>query len=80
MVLIIDLPWILSSVMSFILTFLDPVVASKIKFIKEEDLIKHIDKTNLPEIFGGDLKYEYEYIPPTNYELDKLKELKESLN
>jgi len=58
-------PWVFSSVWAIIKGWIDPVVASKISFTKnEKDLIKFIDSDQIPKDMGGTSDFEYEYIRP----------------
>lgn len=53
-VYIFNAPWIFSTVWNIIKRFLDPVVASKIRFIKGvEELTQYIDMDNIPKALGG---------------------------
>lgn len=48
-------PWIFSPIWNIVKNWLDPIVASKIKFTKSvKDLSEHIDLDQLPEYLGGE--------------------------
>lgn len=71
-------PWVFSSVWAIIKGWIDPVVASKISFTKnEKDLLKFIDSDQIPKSLGGTSRFEYEWIAPKEGEssfLDKTEE------
>ncbi|KAI5289933.1 hypothetical protein KEM54_002856 [Ascosphaera aggregata] len=63
-VLVHKAPWIFSSAWSLIKGWLDPVVASKVHFTKEdEELLEFIPKHNLLKELGGENQSEYRYTP-----------------
>ena len=54
---------------------MDPVVASKIHFTKNnEELAKYVPKNQLLKEFGGTSNYEWKYIEPVNGENDLMKD------
>ena len=64
-VLIIHAPFLFYSCWAVIRHWLDPVVESKIHFLKNEnDLIKYIDRNNLPKRLNG-THPDFKYSPPT---------------
>ncbi|PWA01793.1 hypothetical protein BB558_002085 [Smittium angustum] len=71
-------PWFFPAVFKLISPLIDPNVAMKIQFVKnEEGLLKFINKDQLIKIRGGDNNYEYEYIPPNENENIKMANLEE---
>ncbi|GMM30685.1 Csr1 protein [Martiniozyma asiatica (nom. inval.)] len=65
-------PWIFSGIWAIVKKWLDPVVASKINFTKStEDLEKWISKDQLIEELGGNDKYTWEYLEPTDKDNSK---------
>jgi hypothetical protein len=77
--LIVNAPWIFEGCWAIIKQFLDPVVKSKVCFLKSyQELTTFIDADKLPEYFGGSNSYVYEYVPPS--ESDKPLENDELLN
>lgn len=66
MIWIHNAPWIFNAVWKIIKGWLDPVVASKIRFTKgSKDLLKFIDPQFIPAKLGGKDTYKPEYIVPT---------------
>lgn len=60
--LIMNAPWIFWGFWAMIKGLLDPVVASKVKFIKEEELSTYIDPKCIPRDFpGGESPFEFYY-------------------
>lgn len=58
-------PWIFNTIWGVIKGWLDPVVASKISFTKDEkDLAAYIPPENIPKELGGKDDWEYEYVEP----------------
>lgn len=77
-ILIVSAPWIFWGVWKVIKSWLDPVVASKILFIKDkEELFKYIHPDCLPKRLGGNDDYEYKYLPPGPDEDSKLLDTEE---
>lgn len=63
--LVVNAPWAFNTVWSVIKSWLDPVVASKIHFIKNSiELTEYIDPISLPKRLGGN-HTDFEFIPPT---------------
>ncbi|KAJ1965865.1 hypothetical protein H4R35_007028 [Dimargaris xerosporica] len=63
--LIYNAPWIFGSIWRMISPLLDPVVASKINFIRsQEDFAEFIDAANMVDWLGGESQFQYEYIAP----------------
>lgn len=64
-VLIYKAPWIFLAFWNIVKGWLDPDVAAKISFIKnEQELLKFVDKKDVPSCMGGDNTYNGEYIFP----------------
>jgi len=62
--LIVGAPWIFQGCWKIIKQLLDPIVANKIRFLKDKSEIKeYINETDIPECLGGTGKYNFEYIP-----------------
>lgn len=71
-ILIHKAPWIFSSIWALIKGWLDPVVAGKVNFTKNtKELENFIPRQQLMAEFGGEDKYEYEYVPPKENENEK---------
>ncbi|KAI8821459.1 CRAL-TRIO domain-containing protein [Fimicolochytrium jonesii] len=62
--LVVNAPWVFNGCWAIIKPWLDPVVVSKIHFVKVDELPKHIDVAHLPEKLGGKAK-DYAYVPPS---------------
>jgi hypothetical protein len=57
-------PWVFWTIWKLISPLLDPAVASKINFTREnKDLLEFISANSLISSLGGDDMWEYEYIP-----------------
>ncbi|KAF9180918.1 hypothetical protein BGZ49_004941 [Haplosporangium sp. Z 27] len=69
-------PLVFWGVWKIIEPWLDPVVASKIRFCRsDKELVEIIDENHLPNKYdGGKDKYTYEYIAPQEGENDRLKD------
>jgi hypothetical protein len=68
-------PWVFAQVWKIITPLLDPVVASKIHFTKTvQDLKNFIPQEHLIEELGGEYKWKYNYIPPTEEENYRMKD------
>lgn len=66
MIWVHNAPWIFNAVWKIIKGWLDPVVASKIRFTKgEKELGQYIDSKYIPKTLGGSDTYKNEYIPPS---------------
>lgn len=76
-ILIHNAPFVFWGVWKVIEPWLDPVVASKIKFTyKNEELVEMIPAEHLPDTFegAGKDKYKYQYLPPVAGENDLMKD------
>lgn len=62
--LIKDAPWIFSGFWKLVRPLLDPEVARKIVFVKQEELVQYIPKEDLPIEYGGDDPYVFRYFQP----------------
>jgi len=67
---VIDAPWIFHGIFRIIKTFLDPVVAAKIKLINSSEIIKYVHPSMVPKRYvGGCDETEFKYsIDPKNGE------------
>jgi len=74
--LIVNAPWIFNGCWKVIKPLLDPVVSSKVHFIKTEELKDYIDEDQLMKCYGGKNPYEYEYVPPSAEDIEMEKKLK----
>ncbi|RKP03436.1 hypothetical protein CXG81DRAFT_17058 [Caulochytrium protostelioides] len=63
--LIVNAPWVFNSCWAIIKPLLDPVVSSKVKFIKKEQVLEYIDADQLPSSFVGGTGPEWVYTPPS---------------
>lgn len=71
-ILIIHAPFLFYSCWAVIRHWLDPVVESKIHFLKhDDDLTKFIDRHYLPKRLNG-THPDFEYIPPTQHDRDMI--------
>ena len=62
--LIVGAPWIFQGCWKIIKQLLDPIVANKIRFLKDKSEIKeYINETDIPECLGGTGKFNFNYIP-----------------
>ena len=52
-VLIVDLPWILNSIMKIIISFLSPKLRENVSFVKREQLQEYIDPDYIPLYLKG---------------------------
>ncbi|KAG9289417.1 hypothetical protein G9A89_007978 [Geosiphon pyriformis] len=69
-------PWVFQSVWRIISTLLDPVVASKIHFTRDDkDLLEFIEPDHLMSNFGGQDPWEYKYIPSTEEENERMNDV-----
>ncbi|KAF9940950.1 hypothetical protein BGZ65_005600 [Modicella reniformis] len=76
-ILIHNAPLVFWGAWKIIEPWLDPVVASKIKFTyKDQELLEFIPADHLPDSFkeAGQDKYKYEYLPPVPGENDPMKD------
>lgn len=66
-------PWVFSGIWNVIKKWLDPVVASKIRFTKsKKDLLQYFDESQLHLLLGGHLDFEWKYVPPLELDVPKL--------
>lgn len=71
--LIVNAPWTFSAVWNVIKPWLDPVVASKIHFVKNsKELADYIDPAVLPKRLGGN-QLDFQFIPPTDEDEARIK-------
>lgn len=62
--LIVGAPWIFYGCWNIIKKLLDPVVANKVKFIKDiSELKDYIPPENMPSCFGGTSNFTFDFIP-----------------
>lgn len=74
--LVYKAPWIFQGIWNIIKGWLDPVVASKIHFVRNVDqLAEFIDRDKLWKELGGPDAYEYKYIEPIPGEDDLLQDV-----
>ncbi|KAI9140825.1 CRAL-TRIO domain-containing protein [Paraphysoderma sedebokerense] len=70
--LIVEAPWVFNGIFKLIKPLLDPVVMSKIKFIKAAELSQYISASDIPSPLNPnpsntsapDYSYTYQYVPP----------------
>ena len=63
MALIVDAPWFFQGFWKMVRPLLDPVVASKIVFVKRSELNRYIHPLAIPSDFGGEDEFSYFYVP-----------------
>ncbi|KAM3437377.1 hypothetical protein NHJ13734_004637 [Beauveria thailandica] len=77
-ILVHNAPWVFKSIWKIIHGWLDPVVASKVKFTNGRDgvdgITNHIAPDRLIKELGGDLDWEYKYVEPVEGENDLMKD------
>jgi hypothetical protein len=74
-ILIHKAPWIFATVWDIIKNWIDPDVANKISFTRnDKDLLQFIDPDQIAKDLGGAREYEYRYIPPQEGENDLIKD------
>ncbi|OUM59368.1 hypothetical protein PIROE2DRAFT_21250 [Piromyces sp. E2] len=78
--LIVNAPWIFNGCWKIIKPLLDPVVSSKVHFVKTEEMKQYISEDQLMKIYGGTNSFEYNYIPPSQEDIEMEKKLKGSDN
>jgi len=78
--LIVNAPWIFNGCWKVIKPLLDPVVSSKVHFIKTEELKDYINEDQLMKCYGGNNPYDYEYIPPSPEDIELEKKQKDNNN
>ncbi|KAL7750436.1 hypothetical protein RI367_004210 [Sorochytrium milnesiophthora] len=70
--LIVCAPWVFSGIWRMIKPWLDPVVQRKVQFLKDyDDLQQFIDRASIPKAYNGGDPYVYQYMPPTQGEIDQ---------
>jgi hypothetical protein len=70
-VLVYKAPWVFNAVWSIVRGWLDPVVASKVSFVKTVDeLEKFVPRNQIPKELGGDEDWVYTYPEPVAGEND----------
>ncbi|EKG10641.1 Cellular retinaldehyde-binding/triple function [Macrophomina phaseolina MS6] len=68
-VLVYKAPWVFQGIWAIIRGWLDPVVASKVHFVKGADeLSEFVPRANIPKEMGGDEDWTYTYIEPKDNE------------
>jgi len=78
--LIVNAPWIFNGCWKIIKPLLDPVVSSKVHFIKSEELKEYINDDQIMKALGGTNPYDYNYIPPSPEDIEIEKKNKDSNN
>lgn len=74
-VLVHKAPWVFQGIWRIIKGWLDPVVASKVKFTNNETEMEHyIPRDHIPKDLGGTEDWEYKYIDPIPGEDDLMKD------
>ncbi|KAJ2558571.1 phosphatidylinositol transfer protein csr1 [Coemansia sp. RSA 1933] len=65
--------WLFSGIWKVIKGFLDPVSAKRSVIVKDIDALQtFVDRSQVVEEAGGDLPYEFKYLPPTSEENAKM--------
>ncbi|KAJ1552881.1 hypothetical protein HK096_010094, partial [Nowakowskiella sp. JEL0078] len=78
-ILILNAPWVFQGFWNLVRPLLDPVVASKIHFVKAEDLPNFI-QTDIPSTLDPNgTPFEFKYISPSPEEIKRVKSLKNDL-
>ncbi|CAG8476127.1 4157_t:CDS:2 [Racocetra persica] len=68
-------PWVFGGLWKLISPLLDPVVASKIRFTQsEKEILQLIPSKHLITDLGGEDKWEYKYLPPSENENYRMKD------
>ncbi|KND03469.1 uncharacterized protein SPPG_00952 [Spizellomyces punctatus DAOM BR117] len=62
--LVVNAPWIFNGCWTIIRPWLDPVVVSKVHFIKSSELFNYVDEKQIPERLGGS-STNFVYLPPS---------------
>ncbi|KAI8822035.1 phosphatidylinositol transfer protein CSR1 [Fimicolochytrium jonesii] len=73
--LVVNAPWVFNGCWVVIKPWIDPVVVSKIQFVKMDELPDFIDSAKLPQALGGDA-VDYEYIPASEEDEKEFKRLR----
>ncbi|KAI9096625.1 CRAL-TRIO domain-containing protein [Phlyctochytrium arcticum] len=68
--LVVNAPWVFNGCWAVIRPWLDPVVASKVHFVKSNELDKYIDAKNLPEKLGGSAP-DFKFVAATPLEIEE---------
>lgn len=64
--LVLNSPWLFSGCWTLIKPWIDPVTATKVKFIESKKLVDWMDKAHIPKEAGGDLEIDFtKYEAPT---------------
>jgi len=72
-VLVHQAPWVFQGIWSVIKGWLDPVVASKVRFTKNaQDLSQFIDAKHIPKDLGGEEDWTYKYVEAVSGENDRM--------
>lgn len=72
-VLVYKAPWVFNAVWSIVRGWLDPVVASKVSFVKNVDeLEKFVAREHIPKELGGSENWSYTYPEPVPGENDAM--------
>lgn len=71
---IVGAPWIFWTAWKLIKPLLDPVVSSKIFFLKSEELVNHIDRDMLAKCVSPSSTYEYQFTSSNQKKLDQVPE------
>ncbi|KAJ8104666.1 hypothetical protein OPT61_g10634 [Boeremia exigua] len=75
-VLVYKAPWVFNAVWSIVRGWLDPVVASKVSFVKNVDeLEKFVPRSQIPKELGGDEDWSYVFPEPVPGENDRMKDV-----
>ncbi|KAJ3027852.1 hypothetical protein HDV00_010799 [Rhizophlyctis rosea] len=75
--LIINAPWLFNGCWRIIKPWLDPVVASKIQFVKTSEIPTYVSLTSLPKRLGGTAE-DYVYVPPPAGEDAELQKIRKA--
>ncbi|OJD38074.1 cral trio domain-containing protein [Diplodia corticola] len=74
-VMVYKAPWVFQGIWSIIRGWLDPVVASKVHFVKTADeLSEFVPRSNIPTEMGGDEQWTYSYVEPKEGENAAMKD------
>ncbi|EOD48177.1 CRAL-TRIO domain-containing protein [Neofusicoccum parvum] len=74
-VMVYKAPWVFQGIWSIIRGWLDPVVASKVHFVKNADeLAEFVPRTNIPQEMGGEEDWTYSYVEPKEDENAPMKD------
>lgn len=71
-IIIFKAPWFFEGVWKIIKPWLDPVVASKVKFCRNlNDVLEYIDQSQIPKELGGDGDFDWDYSLPTDKDIEE---------